>query len=238
MLCPNCGAQLPDTALMCYNCRVSFQFDKTDMHVEKIKNGVKKLFNYDLTDGIDKSDIQNAFGYTPKPKNASNNVQPKPDYRPKPEVLDSKTDKFLTLCYMWNLIGSVIIMCGVFAPYFTVYGYPIYIHYGLNIKAYDGKFLIIFTPVFIVFAANAYRSSTRVDGATCIVLGVIGLICVFVYNNLMLKGTTDSSVYSEYLSITDNITYGSGFYMIIIGYIITILAGIVTISGLYMNKES
>ena len=238
MICPNCGVQLPDTAKMCYRCKTVFQpKNNADNQVESMKNGIKKIFNHMLFDGIDREYTENMLGIpnnSKQPQEAAQNINTVINANHTHSIVNP----FYMRCTMWSTIGSVIAVCGIFAPFFKVYGYPYFFQRGLQWDLYDKEQMIVFIPLLFLVVYGSLFINTEGDGWAGIFVGAIGIASLFVYKKVMMSGSGGPSNYYDLCKHSAYVENASGFYMILIGYIINIIVGIVVISYFQFSEDA
>lgn len=200
MICPNCGAPLPNTAKMCYVCKTTFQSEG--------KTGELK-------------------GPAPIPPYVGQQQFNRPiamtnNRRRKNNAVGIRLTAMIT-----GLVGSALCGIALFMPYFTASAWG----FSSSVTLYedfsfDWKIFAFLTLLSMLASILAFKFGF---GISLDLLGLAIGIVNFVEMSENMKSIAEKSEYSNLVS------RGSGFYCMMAGAAIIIIAGV--IAGVASAKE-
>ena len=178
MICPNCGAQLPDTVRMCYSCRVQFNSNRTGFYVEQ------------------PTITSNQYAY------------------------NAKKSDIVKIYTIISIVGILCIFLGTFVPFFQTSS----ILNNYSWRLFDGNgnqwgtwIICIILSAYSIPGVK-YTKSDAIGKVLAGILG-IGLTAYNVYD--VIKWFNQS-----YSGKSVDLSLKGGFYLLIIGYAVVLVSGI------------
>ena len=219
MVCPNCGAPLPDTAKMCYICK--FQFDQSLPESEKNTSELKWI---PTPLAVAKQNAANTNGASMYQNSNANNTTQRFISSP----LNRK--QISISCYL-GLAGALIVALSVFAPFVGATALFQTVSVSFLDSGMENTILVWFDCLLILLWSIPSRKYCKGDGIGKIIIGVFGVGC-FLYNAISISTRFRASDVSNYAGLS----FQLGFFLIVVGYIIILASGVLLTKAVPKKK--
>lgn len=214
MVCPNCGAQLPDTATMCYSCRMKFNksLPATERHTNELKptENIPKEPEPKYLDSIEAEIRSHVVGVDDKGRTIV-------------KLWDDRQSYFIISCIA-GIIGCCLILFAEFLPFISVTAFNE--RESLSLLQAESYGVIIDGIILMIYSLPM-RKYIKSDGIVKLILGAWGVL-LFIYNainaQIKVNDYIKESGLSNYKSYIE-FRYEIGFFMLIFGYILIFISG-------------
>ncbi len=228
MVCPNCGAQLPDTAVLCYSCRTQFDHSTHKYYPPD----VAKYFPKDANKNINTENHTDKLKGNPLPSNSQVNPQQQEinqlrqhiqhQQRQIEQMNNSSNNALYYSGLITGILAGIFVLISVFLPFITASAF------GISQSASLSQKSMMYVVLAVVFCLVIIVNSVSMHGTANIVVGIILLVAAFYMQSQVTANLEDSDI----AGLTQ---MGIGFYTLIISSVITIVSGILLV--IHNNQE-
>lgn len=238
MICPKCGATLPDTAELCWSCRKSFVTNEESLAQGTIpihKMSIKD--EEDATDTTKEEDKQPAKTITPIMPLSDDNEDYVPSNYHKRKSLMVKAS-LLGLAGVVFLILSVVL----FKPF--VWSLDYYIHYGI-VEDSVGTMMavgVVFLYIVLLFYSIPGRKYVKGDAYGKLLFCIMGfsyfiyMVKILTPNIKQLIDSKATNAYGMYWWQLES-TFSTFKLLNYAGYALTFISGMMLLAAAYTKDE-
>ena len=220
MLCPRCGVQLPNTAPTCYNCNLVFPtnyYNQNQQHTQQLQ---QQQYYAPYTQQQNNPDPRSYM-----PTQMQGYSQYRPYKPPKQKVVKKKRpyNGYYATSTTMGLIGTILTAVAVFLPF---------VKFSDRFSSVTKQFFELGLDTFIIWGAAFILLFFNIpgirygvgDGIGKILFGAFGLVLLFYDYQSLIESANEVIEKSEY---TVNISFESGFYVLLAGYILILVSGFI-----------